>query len=105
MTITLLTDPKMEWQGNPVWDPYSWCWATAGFTTADEGSEKGLRLLSVDDFPEKNGGSALQVLIGLGRTCFSTILRLDDAAGIPKLFKKLRALQGFSLKEIGEVEF
>ena len=105
MTTTLLNDPKMLWQGNPVWDPYSWSWATAGVTAAGEGSEKGFRLLSVHDFPEKDGGSALRVLVGLGRTSFSTVLRLDDAAGIPKLFRKLSALKGFSLKEIGEVEF
>jgi hypothetical protein len=105
MTTNLLTDPKMLWQGNPVWDPYSWSWATAGVTVAGEGSEKGFRLLSVHDFPEKAGGAALQVRVALGRTCFSTVLRLDDASGIPKLFKKLHALQGFSLKEIGEMEF
>ena len=102
---TLLTDPKMLWQGNPVWDPYSWSWATAGVTAIGESIEKGFRLLSVDDFPEKDGGSSLQILIGLGRTSFSTVLRLDDAAGIPELFKKLRAVQGFCLKEIEEMEF
>ena len=102
---TLLTDPKMVWQGNPVWDPYSWTWATVGVTAAGEGIEKDFRLLSVDDFPERDGGSSLQVLIGLGRTSFSTVLTLDDAAGIPELFKKLRAVQGFSLKEIGEIDF
>ena len=105
MITTLRTDAKMEWQGNPVWDPYSWSWATAGATTVNEGCEKDLRLLSVHDFPEKDGGPALQVLIGLEKMCFSTILRLDDDAGIPKLFKKLQALRGYSLEEIGEVEF
>jgi len=95
----------MQWQGNPVWAPYSWSWATAGVRTAAEGSDKACRLLSVHNFPEKDGGSALQLLIGRERTCFSTVLRLDDSAGIPELFKKLTALQGFSLKEIGEAEF
>jgi len=56
-------------------------------------------------FQKKDGGAALQVLIGLEKMCFSTILRLDDDAGIPKLFKKLQALRGYSLEEIGEVEF
>jgi len=105
MITTLLTDPKMAWQGNPVWDPYSWCWATAGVTTVNEGCEKDLRLLSVHDFPEKDGGAALQVLIGLEKMSFSTVLRLDDVASIPKLFKKLQALRGYSLEQIGEVEF
>ena len=105
MTTTLRTDPKMQWQGSLVWDPYFWSWATAGVTAAAESSEKDFRLLSVHHFPEKDGGSALRLLISLGRTCFSTVLRLDDSAAIPKLFQKLRGLQGFSLKEIGEAEF
>jgi hypothetical protein len=95
----------MQWQETPMWAPYSWSWATAGVTTAAEGSEKGSKLLSVHNFPEKDDGSALQLLMGLERTCFSTVFRLDDSAGIPELFKKLSALQGFSLKEIGEAEF
>jgi hypothetical protein len=105
MTTTLRTDPKMQWKGNSVWDPYSWSWATEGVATADEGGKKGCRLLSVHHIPEKDGGSALQLLIGLERTCFSTVLRLDDSARIPELFRKLSTLQGFSLKEIGEAEF
>jgi hypothetical protein len=105
MPTTLRTDPKMQWQGNPVWAPYSWSWAAAGVTTAAKGGEKACRLLSVHNFPEKDGGSALQLLVGFERTCFSTVLRLDDSAGIAGLFKRLSALQGFSLKEIGEVEF
>lgn len=105
MITTLRTDPKMEWQGNPVWDPYSWSWATAGVTTVNEGCKKDLWLLRVHDFPEEDGAAALQIIIGLEKTCFSTVLRLDDVAGIPRLFKKLQALLGYSLKEIGEVEF
>ena len=88
-----------------MWDPYSWSWATAGVTAAGEGGKKGCRLLSVHYFPEKDGGFALQLVMGFERTCFSTVLRLDDSSEIPELFKKLSALQGFSLKEIGEVEF
>ena len=105
MPTTLRTDPKMQWQGTHVWDPYSWSWATAGITAAGEGGEKGCRLLSVHYFPDKDSGSALKLLVGHERTCFSTVLRLDDSAGIPELFKKLSALKGRSLKEIGETEF
>jgi hypothetical protein len=94
------------WQGKPVWDdPCSWGWITTiyGSATSVQGIEKSGRLKSVRPFQEKDGGAALELLVGFEKAVFSTVIRLDDSAAISDLFKVLDSLHGYSLKEIGDL--
>lgn len=97
--------PKMTWQGEPLWNPSSWPWVvTIGVTVSVEGIEEEGRLVTARLCREKNGGSAIEILVGFEGARFSTVIRLDDPAAIHALFKNLNPLRGFTLKEIGDIE-
>jgi hypothetical protein len=96
----------MTWAGKPVWDdPSSWGWITTiyGSPTSVQGIEKSGRLVSVRPFSDKDGGAAIELLVGFEKAVFSTVIRLDDSAAISDLFKVLDSLHGYSLKEIADV--
>jgi hypothetical protein len=105
--MTLQTHPKMRWQGQPAWDPSSWSWTTT-IEPRDAGRAEGIeergRLRSVRHFSEKNGGEAIEILVDFEKAVYSAVIRLDEPAAIAGLVTVLGGLQGYSLKEIGEVE-
>jgi hypothetical protein len=103
--LSLRSHPKMTWEGKPLWNPSSWPWViTIGATVSVEGIEEAGRLVTARQCREKDGGNAIELLVGFERARFSTVIRLDDSAAIPGLFKRLNPLRGFTLKEIGDIE-
>jgi hypothetical protein len=105
--MNLRTHPKMKWQGQPAWNPASWSWMTTieiGASRSSEGIESYGKLISVRQFPEKNGGAALELLVGFEKAVYSAVIRLDDSSAIPDLFAVLDSLHGHSLKEIGNIQ-
>jgi hypothetical protein len=102
--MRLQESQKFLWQGKPFWNPSAWTWVhTFGRTGHPDRIEKA-RLATARPFTDKDGTAAIELSVALERTRFSTLLRLDDSAGIPRLSKQLNALRGFTLKEIGEME-
>lgn len=74
-----------------------------GASSSSEGIENYGTLISVREFPEKSGSSALELLVGFEKAVFSAVIRLDDPSAIPGLFAVLDSLHGYSLKQIGSV--
>jgi len=56
-------------------------------------------------FSDANGISAIELTVSFGGVMCSTILRLDSNASITPLAEQLNGLRGFTLKQIGEMEF
>jgi hypothetical protein len=103
--LPLRSHPKMTWQGKPLWNPSSWPWViTIGATVSVEGIDEAGRLVTARQCREKDGGNAIELLVGFEHARFSTVIRLDDPEAIPDLFKRLNPLRGFTLKEIGDIE-
>jgi hypothetical protein len=70
---------------------------------SSDGIERFGRLISVRPFNEKNT-PAIELLVGFEKAVFSAVIRLDDPAAIPDLIKILDSVNGFSLREIGNVQ-
>jgi hypothetical protein len=77
---------------------------TIGATVSVEGIEEAGRLVTARQCREKDGGNAIELLVSLEHARLSVVIRLDDPAAIPALFKRLNPLRGFTLKEIGDIE-
>src|ERR1043166_6529717 len=102
--MQLRTNPKLKWQGQPVWDPPSWSWVhTVGLPAAPGVIQQG-KLVSARPFSDGTGTAAIELTVAFEGVICSTLLRLDDSALIPLLSEQLKELRGFTLKQIGEME-
>jgi len=102
--MQLRTNPKLKWQGKPVWDPPSWSWVhTVGLPAAPGVIQQG-KLVSARPFSDGTGTAAIELTVAFEGVSCSTLLRLDDSTFIPMLSEQLKELRGFTLKQIGEME-
>ena len=102
--MKLRTNPKLKWQGNPVWDPSSWSWVhTIGLNTSPSGVEDG-KLVNARFFTDNDRVAVIELSVAFEGLRCSTLLRLDDSSSIVSLSKQLNALRGFTLKEIGDMD-
>jgi hypothetical protein len=102
--MKLRESKKLLWQGKPFWNPLAWTWVhTFGRAGHPDRIEKA-RLATARPFTDRDGTATIELSVALKRTRFSTLLRLDDSARIPRLSKQLNELRGFTLKEISEMD-
>ena len=103
--MRLRNHPQLRWNGKALWDPASWTWLySVGLPTVPGATADG-KLASARAFSDANGISAIELTVSFGGVMCSTILRLDSHASITPLAEQLNGLRGFTLKQIGEMEF
>ena len=88
-----------------MWNPVSWWWVDSIGLPADPGEFGRGKLVDARPFANRGEVSAIELTVVFNGVLFQTILRLDDSAGILGLSKQLNELRGFTLKQIGAMEF
>jgi len=102
--MQLRANPKLKWQGNPIWDPPSWSWVhTIGLPTSPNLIHRG-KLISARTFADRGGVAAIELTVAFEGVKCSTVLRLDNPALVTSFSEQLKKLRGFTLKQIGEME-